>query len=67
MIKCRLVQSDLPPKINDFQIENGILTFTVKGEFTVDLTLRGEGKDIPWELLRLKFLVQGQFRTFKIF
>ena len=44
VIKCRLVSSELPPRINDFEIENGILSFTVKGEFTVDLTLRGEGK-----------------------
>ena len=59
VIKCRLVSSDLPSRINDFNIDNGILSFTVNGEFAVDLTLCGEGKDIPWSLLRLKFLVKG--------
>ena len=61
VIKCRLVAADLPPPINDFKIENGILSFTVNGEFSADLTLRGEGNNIPWELLRLKFLVKGSY------
>ena len=49
---------DLPPRITDFRVNRGIVSFEVKNEFKVDLTVRGDGLDIPWTLLKLSILVE---------
>ena len=58
VIKCRLVSCVLPPRITDFRVNRGIVSFEVKNEFKVDLTVRGDGLDIPWTLLKLSILVE---------
>ena len=58
VIKCRLVSCSLPDRITDFRVKKGIVSFEVPNEFKVDLTIRGEGPEIPWTLLKLSILVE---------
>lgn len=58
VIKCRLVQCELPARITDFQIKKGIVSFEVPKEFKVDLTIRGDGADTPWTLLKIEIFVE---------
>ena len=59
IIECRLALSQLPPQFSSsFRIERGYVTFRVKSEFEVALTLLSDNFKLPWRLLRLEFLVK---------
>lgn len=41
-----------------FKVENGRATFSVGQEFSVSLTVMGEGPSVPWRLLDIAILIQ---------
>lgn len=41
-----------------FQVENGRATFSVGQEFSVSLTVMGDGPSVPWRLLDIAILIQ---------
>lgn len=56
VIQHRLVTSNLLPQMRKFKIEKGRVTFNVPNEFSVSLTMMGDG-DVPWRLLDIEILV----------
>nr|CAD7429019.1 unnamed protein product [Timema monikensis] len=60
VIQHRLVTGNLLPQMRDLKIESGRVTFTVKNEFEVSLTVMGDGPNIPWRLLDIDILVEDK-------
>ena len=58
IIQCRLALSELPTQLKSFEIKNGFVTFLVKNEFEIKLTLMSDNFRMPWRLLKLHFLVK---------
>lgn len=44
----------------DLQIEAGRVTFLIEQEFSVSLTVMGDGPTVPWRLLELEILVSDR-------
>lgn len=59
VIQHRLVTSNLLPQMRKFKIEKGRVTFNVPNEFSVSLTMMGDG-DVPWRLLDIEILVEDK-------
>jgi mediator of RNA polymerase II transcription subunit 14 len=59
VIQHRLVTSNLLPQMRKFKIEKGRVTFNVPNEFSVSLTMMGDG-DVPWRLLDIDVLVEDK-------
>lgn len=59
VIQHRLVTSNLLPQMRKFKIEKGRVTFNVPNEFSVSLTMMGDG-DVPWRLLDIEVLVEDK-------
>ncbi|CAH1119203.1 unnamed protein product [Phaedon cochleariae] len=60
VIQHRLVTGNLLPQMKNLKIENGRVTFHVKHEFEVSLTVMGDGPNIPWRLLEIDILVEDK-------
>lgn len=60
MIQHRLVTGHLLPQMRKFKIDSGRVTFHVKHEFDVSLTVMGDGPDVPWRLLDIEILVEDK-------
>lgn len=60
VIQHRLVTGKLLPQMRDIKIEAGRVTIHVPNEFSMCLTLMGDGPDVPWRLLELEFLVSDR-------
>lgn len=60
IIQHRLVTGNLSQQMRDLKIENGRVTFTVRHEFEVSLTVMGDGPNIPWRLLEINILVEDK-------
>ncbi|CAD6234893.1 GSCOCG00007749001-RA-CDS [Cotesia congregata] len=60
VIQQRLVTEKLLPQMLDIKIEAGRVTIHVPNEFSMCLTLMGDGPDVPWRLLELEFLVSDR-------
>ncbi|KAI4459735.1 mediator complex subunit [Holotrichia oblita] len=60
VIQHRLVMGNLLPQMKNLKIENGRVTFHVKHEFEVSLTVMGDGPNIPWRLLEIDILVEDK-------
>jgi hypothetical protein len=58
VIQCRLALSELPPQLKKFKIENGSVTFQVKNEFEIKLTLISDDFKLPWRALKINILVR---------
>ena len=43
-----------------FQIRNGRVTFEIKHEFNVSLTVMGDSPNVPWRLLDIDVLVEDK-------
>ncbi|KAK0290305.1 mediator complex subunit [Friedmanniomyces endolithicus] len=50
------LHEELPPHMNDFSIANGRATFTVPGEFDVDLSVADEETTSPFYFIDFRFL-----------
>lgn len=59
VIQHRLVTSNLVPQMRKFKIEKGRVTFNVPNEFSVSLTMMGDG-DVPWRLLDIEVQVEDK-------
>ena len=59
VIQHRLVTSNLLPQMRKFKIEQGRVTFDVPNEFSVSLTMMGDG-DVPWRLLDIEIKVEDK-------
>lgn len=57
VIQHRLVTGNLLPQMRNLKIESGRVTFLVEQEFSVSLTVMGDGPNVPWRLLDLEILV----------
>lgn len=60
VIQHRLVTGNLLPQMKNLKIENGRVTFHVRHEFEVALTVMGDGPNIPWRLLEINILVEDK-------
>lgn len=60
VIQHRLVTSNLLPQMRKFKIEKGRVTFIVLNEFSVSLTMMGDGGDVPWRLLDIEIQVEDK-------
>ena len=60
VIQHRLVTSSLLPQMRKFKIEKGRVTFNVPNEFSVSLTMMGDGDNVPWRLLDIEILVEDK-------
>lgn len=60
VIQHRLVTGNLLPQLKKFKIEKGRVTFNVPNEFSVSLTMMGDGNDVPWRLLDIDVLVEDK-------
>lgn len=60
VIQHRLVTGNLLPQMRKFKIEQGRVTFQVEKEFSVSLTLMGDGSNVPWRLLDIDILVEDK-------
>ncbi|XP_055842956.1 mediator of RNA polymerase II transcription subunit 14 isoform X2 [Episyrphus balteatus] len=60
VIQHRLVTGKLLPQMRDFKIKHGRVTFEVKHEFNVSLTVMGDGPTVPWRLLDIDILVEDK-------
>lgn len=60
VIQHRLVTSSLLPQMRKFKIEKGRVTFNVANEFSVSLTMMGDGDCVPWRLLDIEILVEDK-------
>ena len=58
MVLYRLAIEKIPPQITELTVHKGVVHLHVPGEFDAALTLMGDTDDIPWRLLRLRFLVE---------
>lgn len=59
VIQHRLVTGNLLPQMRKFKIEKGRVTFNVPNEFSVSLTMMGDG-DLPWRLLDIEIQVEDK-------
>ncbi|XP_044010712.1 mediator of RNA polymerase II transcription subunit 14 isoform X2 [Aphidius gifuensis] len=57
VIQHRLVTGNLLPQMRNLKIESGRVIFLVEQEFSVSLTVMGDGPNVPWRLLDLEILV----------
>ncbi|XP_076298705.1 mediator complex subunit 14 [Lasioglossum baleicum] len=60
VIQHRLVTGNLLPQMRNLKIEAGRVTFLVEQEFSVSLTVMGDGPAVPWRLLELEILVSDR-------
>ena len=60
VIQHRLVTGNLLPQMRNLKIEAGRVTFLVEQEFSVSLTVIGDGPTVPWRLLELEILVSDR-------
>ncbi|XP_015120340.1 mediator of RNA polymerase II transcription subunit 14 isoform X1 [Diachasma alloeum] len=60
VIQHRLVTGNLLPQMRNLKIEAGRVTFLVEQEFSVSLTVMGDGPNVPWRLLDLEILVSDR-------
>lgn len=60
VIQHRLVTGNLLPQMRNLKIESGRVTFLVEQEFSVSLTVMGDGQGVPWRLLELEILVSDR-------
>ncbi|XP_001354245.3 mediator of RNA polymerase II transcription subunit 14 isoform X1 [Drosophila pseudoobscura] len=60
VIQHRLVTGKLLPQMREFRIKNGRVTFEVKHEFSVALTVMGDSQNVPWRLLDIDVLVEDK-------
>ncbi|XP_017469746.1 PREDICTED: mediator of RNA polymerase II transcription subunit 14 [Rhagoletis zephyria] len=60
VIQHRLVTGKLLPQMREFKIKNGRVTFEIKHEFNVSLTVMGDGSNVPWRLLDIDILVEDK-------
>ncbi|XP_025987694.2 mediator of RNA polymerase II transcription subunit 14 isoform X1 [Solenopsis invicta] len=60
VIQHRLVTGNLLPQMRNLKIESGRVTFLVEQEFSVSLTVMGDGPTVPWRLLELEILVSDR-------
>lgn len=60
VIQHRLVTGKLLPQMREFRIRNGRVTFEVKHEFSVALTVMGDSPTVPWRLLDIDVLVEDK-------
>uniref|UniRef100_A0A1I8PUW4 Mediator of RNA polymerase II transcription subunit 14 n=1 Tax=Stomoxys calcitrans TaxID=35570 RepID=A0A1I8PUW4_STOCA len=60
VIQHRLVTGKLMPQLREFKIRNGRVTFEVKHEFKVSLTVMGDSPTVPWRLLDIDVLVEDK-------
>ncbi|XP_031837631.1 mediator complex subunit 14 [Nomia melanderi] len=60
VIQHRLVTGNLLPQMRNLKIEAGRVTFLVEQEFSVSLTVMGDGPSVPWRLLELEILVSDR-------
>ncbi|XP_017066396.1 mediator of RNA polymerase II transcription subunit 14 [Drosophila eugracilis] len=60
VIQHRLVTGKLLPQMREFRIRNGRVTFEVKHEFSVALTVMGDNPTVPWRLLDIDVLVEDK-------
>jgi len=60
VIQHRLVTGKLLPQMREFRIRNGRVTFEVKHEFSVALTVMGDNPSVPWRLLDIDILVEDK-------
>ncbi|XP_012256588.1 mediator of RNA polymerase II transcription subunit 14 isoform X2 [Athalia rosae] len=60
VIQHRLVTGNLLPQMRNLKIEAGRVTFMVEQEFSVSLTVMGDGPTVPWRLLELEILVSDR-------
>ncbi|XP_066584073.1 mediator of RNA polymerase II transcription subunit 14 isoform X2 [Prorops nasuta] len=60
VIQHRLVTGNLLPQMRNLKIEAGRVTFLVEQEFSVSLTVMGDGPTVPWRLLELEVLVSDR-------
>lgn len=60
VIQHRLVTGKLLPQMREFRIRNGRVTFEVKHEFSVALTVMGDSPNVPWRLLDIDILVEDK-------
>ena len=58
IVQCRLALSELPAQMKNFEISKGHVTFLVKNEFEVKLSLISDNFRMPWRLLKVNFLVR---------
>lgn len=60
VIQHRLVTGNLLPQMKSLDIDAGRVTFRVEQEFSVSLTVMGDGPNLPWRLLDLEILVSDR-------
>ncbi|TMW50711.1 hypothetical protein DOY81_004211 [Sarcophaga bullata] len=60
VIQHRLVSGKLMPQMREFKIRNGRVTFEIKHEFNVSLTVMGDSPNVPWRLLDIDILVEDK-------
>ncbi|XP_020281468.1 mediator of RNA polymerase II transcription subunit 14 isoform X2 [Pseudomyrmex gracilis] len=60
VIQHRLVTGNLLPQMRNLKIEAGRVTFLIEQEFSVSLTVMGDGPTVPWRLLELEILVSDR-------
>ncbi|XP_065361680.1 mediator of RNA polymerase II transcription subunit 14 [Calliphora vicina] len=60
VIQHRLVTGKLMPQMREFKIRNGRVTFEIKHEFNVSLTVMGDSPNVPWRLLDIDVLVEDK-------
>ncbi|XP_034941406.1 mediator of RNA polymerase II transcription subunit 14 [Chelonus insularis] len=60
VIQHRLVTGNLLQQMRNLKIEAGRVTFLVEQEFSVSLTVMGDGPNVPWRLLDLEILVSDR-------
>ncbi|XP_050673487.1 mediator of RNA polymerase II transcription subunit 14 [Leptidea sinapis] len=58
IVRQRLTTASLPCDVRSLKVENGRATFTVGQEFSVSLTVMGDGPNMPWRLLDIAILIQ---------
>lgn len=60
VIQHRLVIGKLLPQMRNLSVDNGCVTFNVDQEFSVSLTVMGDGLHVPWRLLTFDILVSDR-------
>ncbi|XP_011505329.1 PREDICTED: mediator of RNA polymerase II transcription subunit 14 [Ceratosolen solmsi marchali] len=60
VIQHRLVIGNLLPQMKNLEIDAGRVTFHIEQEFSVSLTVMGDGPNLPWRLLDLEILVSDR-------
>ena len=60
VIENRLVTSHIPTQMRNLTVADGTVTFTIKLEFTIKLTVLGDSPSLPWTLLDVEMLVEDR-------